>query len=52
MPLSKQTTTPRGRSSANSLISIAVKPYTALVTCPEDVTRVSGNAKNARNANE
>ncbi|HEY1373715.1 MAG TPA: hypothetical protein VGH50_14690 [Candidatus Binatia bacterium] len=33
-------------------MSIAVKPYTAFVTCPEEVTSVSGSAKNARNASE
>jgi hypothetical protein len=34
------------------LMSIAVKPYTALVTCPDEVTSVSGKAKKARNASE
>ena len=29
-------------------MSIEVKPYTAFVTCPVVVARVSGRAKNAR----
>ena len=44
--------TASGRSSLSSLMSIEVKPETALVTCPELVTRVSGRAKKARNARE
>ena len=38
-----------GCSSRSRLISIAVKPYTALVVCPVPVRKFSaGSAKNAR----
>ena len=51
-PLSMHAITASGRSSLSSLKSIEVNPNTALVTCPELVTRVSGRAKKARNASE
>ena len=43
-PLSKATAIRSGFSSASILMSIEVKPYTALVTCPLVVARSAGSA--------
>ena len=48
LPVSKATAIRSGFSSARSLISMDVNPYTALVIWPEVVARVSGRAKKAR----
>ena len=48
LPTSNATAIRSGFSSASSLISIEVNPYTALVTCPEVVANDVGRAKNAR----
>jgi hypothetical protein len=37
-----------GAWSFSRLMSMEVKPYTALVTCPEAVARSVGRAKKAR----
>src|SRR5438128_8714583 len=43
---------PSGRWSLSRLMSIDVKPNTALVTCPDAVAVSVGRAKKARYANE
>ena len=45
---SKATTTPSGWLSRSRLMSIDVKPKTALVTCPDAVDMSVGSAKKAR----
>ncbi len=46
--MSNATAIRSGFSSASSLINIDVNPYTAFVTVPLLVARVSGSAKKAR----
>ena len=52
MPASKKTAIRSGFSSASSLISMLVKPYTAFVIVPFEVASVGGRAKKARYASE